>query len=58
MDRELNELGEQVGAALKNNELVYKGRLIAYGNLQQDTENMVVYAATAIHQTYWHGMRI
>ncbi len=32
---------------MKQNELVFKGRLIAYGNRQQDTENMVVYAATA-----------
>ncbi len=31
----------------KKDELVFKGRLIAYGNRQQHTEDMVVYAATA-----------
>ncbi len=31
---------------MKQGELIFKGRLIAYGNRQQDTEKMVVYAAT------------
>jgi hypothetical protein len=32
---------------LKKDEIVFKGRLIAYGNRQQNTGDMVVYAATA-----------